>query len=486
MSVIGGPIPGVAQATVDLIERTLYDPSTGFANARTIADRLRPQGITYNQVKAVLAAQASNQQLKPNRMRQKDYDTITCRVGKCYQIDLAEMKWYARYNNPNPNNTATASRDAARYVCCCIDVGSRYVHAVGMKNKQASECLRAIKECFTVMGVPETLTSDREGGFEGRQVQTYLRSNTVTWFPNGPDRGKSTTYLVERWVRTLREKLRAYMRSYNTRRYIDVLDKLVISYNTQRHGSIKVTPEQAFTGEKLPEDAVRRHDTSYLQVGDVVRLAKKLRLFQKGTEVKSWTKQTYTIVNRDSATGRGKYVSTPSIDKIGRRFVIQSNKDPSTFHEALHYNLQKVDMKTLRTFKPDKTGERVKGASYKKQRKEDAIESRRQADDILQENVLTKPRQRNPPKALGKAAPAAKKVTFQKSRQNKVNPKQPVKKQTSYKRGDHVSVYFPQEKRSYRGVVRAVNKRSLRVYYEEDNTESLVYYPYTMVKRLAR
>ena len=51
--------------------------------------------------------------------------------------------------------------------------------------------------------------------------------------------------VIERFNRTIKEKIFKYFSANNTRKYIDVLDLLVDQYNNTIHSSIKMTPVEA-------------------------------------------------------------------------------------------------------------------------------------------------------------------------------------------------------------------------------------------------
>ena len=51
--------------------------------------------------------------------------------------------------------------------------------------------------------------------------------------------------MIERFNRTIKEKLFKYFSANNTRKYIAVLDLLVDQYNNTNHSSIKITPVEA-------------------------------------------------------------------------------------------------------------------------------------------------------------------------------------------------------------------------------------------------
>ena len=51
--------------------------------------------------------------------------------------------------------------------------------------------------------------------------------------------------VIERFKRTIQEKLFKYFSANNTRKFVDVLDLLVDQYNNKIHSSIKITPKEA-------------------------------------------------------------------------------------------------------------------------------------------------------------------------------------------------------------------------------------------------
>ena len=51
--------------------------------------------------------------------------------------------------------------------------------------------------------------------------------------------------VVERWIRTMKEKMWKYFTDNNTNVHIDILLDLVKDYNNTKHSSIKMTPVEA-------------------------------------------------------------------------------------------------------------------------------------------------------------------------------------------------------------------------------------------------
>ena len=108
--------------------------------------------------------------------------------------------------------------------------------------------------------------------------------------------------VVERWIRTMKEKMWKDFTTNSTNVYINVLPDLVREYNNTRHSSIKITPAEA--SEKKNEFKVWK--TLYpncldildinpkFSVGDKVRISKKKELFEKGYTTR-WTEEIFTI-----------------------------------------------------------------------------------------------------------------------------------------------------------------------------------------------
>ena len=109
--------------------------------------------------------------------------------------------------------------------------------------------------------------------------------------------------VVEKWIRTMKEKMWKYFSAKSTNVYMNVLSDLVKECNNTRHSSIKMTPVKA--SKKENELEVRRnlypeHLEVYdikpkFSVGDKVRISKKKKTFEKGYTTR-WTEEILTIV----------------------------------------------------------------------------------------------------------------------------------------------------------------------------------------------
>ena len=109
--------------------------------------------------------------------------------------------------------------------------------------------------------------------------------------------------VVERFNRTLKEKMFRYFTATDANRYIDILQDLVAAYNNTYHRSIKTTPNSVTeTNEDKIRNVLYKDETNELlnfkfRVGDYVRMSKYKSVFQKGY-TKNWTEEKFQIIER--------------------------------------------------------------------------------------------------------------------------------------------------------------------------------------------
>ena len=100
---------------------------------------------------------------------------------------------------------------------------------------------------------------------------------------------KDKAVVVERFNRTMKERMWRYFSANNAHMYYDILDTLISSYNAKYHRSIKMSPKDASL--KKNETKVYKNlygDLSALEpqqpkfkVGDNVRISKKSLCLRK-------------------------------------------------------------------------------------------------------------------------------------------------------------------------------------------------------------
>ena len=109
--------------------------------------------------------------------------------------------------------------------------------------------------------------------------------------------------VCERWNRTIKEKMYKRFTMQNNTVYIDILPKILASYNNSKNRSIGMTPNEA----RKPENYGKVYFNLYgdlaesqngkptFKIGDTVRISKyKRKTFDKGY-TPNWTEEVFVI-----------------------------------------------------------------------------------------------------------------------------------------------------------------------------------------------
>ena len=216
---------------------------------------------------------------------------IATHIDAQWQGDLADL------GNLTPKN------DGIRYLLILVDVVSKYVWVEPLRTKSGPVVLDGLKAIFSrTERRPEKIQTDDGKEFLYGGMQDYLKENNIGFFTLKSDKKAA---LAERMVRTLKEKVWRYMHERHTRRYIDVLQDLVSSYNETYHNSIKRAPVEVTVkneGEVLrtlyestwnPRKGLKK-EREIAKVGEFVRISKVKGVFKKGY-VGNWTEEIFVV-----------------------------------------------------------------------------------------------------------------------------------------------------------------------------------------------
>ena len=204
-----------------------------------------------------------------------------------YQCDLADMSKYADTN------------DNFKWIAVIIDVYSRYMWAIPIKNKEVKTTTAALKPFFEEHTPHELMT---DSGVEWETIfEKMLSKFNITHFQNNTKVvGSKALGVVDRSIRTLKNMLyKSFTYKRNTQ-WLNILQKQVRAYNNTPHSFLKNTPDQIYhnpspeyTGRLLEiRSKVNGIPTTY-KVGDKVRIQVK-GLFHRGFEG-NYSKEVYTV-----------------------------------------------------------------------------------------------------------------------------------------------------------------------------------------------
>ena len=164
--------------------------------------------------------------------------TFIYRRRQQMQIDLVDVRHLKEYNR------------GISYLLSAIDVFTRYAFCQPLKSKTAKDTLDGFKKVLKqAKDYPQTCISDRGSEIKNQLFYQFCKENNIKVLHT--DTSIHAAY-VERFNRTLQGLTYRYMTQNETFSYVDVLPKLLESYNNRVHRMIKLSPAQAEKKENHP------------------------------------------------------------------------------------------------------------------------------------------------------------------------------------------------------------------------------------------
>lgn len=230
--------------------------------------------------------QLVNELHKPTRKNFKRRRIVIKGIDDLWQADLAEMCNYAKDNNN------------FRYIMIVIDCFSKYVWAEPLKNKSGPEVTKAMDSIIKgSTRACNNLNTDQGTEFYNVHFKDLMKKYNVNHYSTYTVKKAA---IVERVIRTLKEKLYKYFSLNGSYRWIDILPEIVKQYNNQCHRTIGMKPvEVNKANEKQILSSVYNHvkltGARRYKVGDIVRISKNKHVFSKGY-TPNWTTELFKIV----------------------------------------------------------------------------------------------------------------------------------------------------------------------------------------------
>jgi len=209
-----------------------------------------------------------------------------------------------------------------------INLFSKKLRVITMKNKSSLEVIKVFKEIFKTMK-PMKLRTDRGKEFDNAMFRRFCQINNVNFFTTQNRDIKCA--VVERVNRTIKSKMNKYFTSIGNHRYINYLPQLINSYNNKIHRTIKMAPNEV-NEENEPEVFENMYNTKNLlsligkksirpklKVGDQVRQKLDLSVLDK-SYYPLWTNMVYKIDKIYNKLSRPQYTLEIDGDKLPRRF----------------------------------------------------------------------------------------------------------------------------------------------------------------------
>ena len=215
------------------LEKIYFNPShpASFEGPDRLYKTVKKEGkfkISHSQIKKWIQKQESYSQNKGVKRTFQRGRVIVAGIDDQFDIDLASL---ASYSNEN---------DGYKYLLVVIDIFSRYGWVEPIRDKTSTEIIKAFQKILEKGRIPRRVRSDAAKDFTSTAFKDFLKSEGIHQMITHSE--KQANY-VERFIKTLKSKIFRYMVEHNSPRYIDILEKIVHSYNNTFHTGIRSEPK---------------------------------------------------------------------------------------------------------------------------------------------------------------------------------------------------------------------------------------------------
>ena len=279
-------------------------------------------GIANNEIKQNL--QLAKELHKPIIRNFKKRTVYSGFKDNIWGVDLADMQSPSKYNK------------GIKYLLCAIDVFSKYVWVVPIKDKKGVSIVDVFQEILKESNwieanskgrKPNKIWVDKGSQFYNNSFKKGLKDNDIEMHSI---HNKEKSAVAERFIRTLKSKIFKHMTAISKNVYFDVLDDIVNKYNNTVHRTIKMKPIDVKDNTYADSKKEVNDKISKFKVGDPLRISKYKNICAK-RYTPTWP-ENFFIVNKNKITVPWTYV----INNLNREEII------GTFFEK---ELQKTNQK---------------------------------------------------------------------------------------------------------------------------------------------
>jgi len=327
-------LPVISASEIGGILAALYaDPSTRLNGRDRFYARVKSMyyGITKQEVMNFLSKQETHQLHQGVYKEKMVRPIITKKPLRHLQFDLIIMENEARANG------------GYKIIFTCIETFSKYAWAYPQKGKFAAQTVQSLSnviENIKSMGytAPGVIQSDNALEFTAKETEEFFDLHGIKHITSRTYTPQSQG-CVERFNRTLKQMIYQHFTESGCKKYIDILPRLLINYNSAMNTSIGMSPEAALGNRKsvhkkltanaraVMANGGRQH--TKLVVGDTVRIALssidsnvRKDIFRKSYK-QNWSVELFTVAKITKAgrnVGQLFYVKNASGDDYNQQF----------------------------------------------------------------------------------------------------------------------------------------------------------------------
>jgi hypothetical protein len=207
-------------------------------------------------------------------------------VDDLYQADLVEMIPYSKVNN------------GYKYIMTVINCFTKFAHAVPLKTKSAQDVAIALEPILKQNKMKHFQTDQGTEWFNSK-VGLLMKKYNINHYNSYSEKKAS---IVERFNRTLKEKMWTMFTAQGSYKWLTLLPKLVVKYNNTKHRTIGMKPKDVnrknatLVMQNINKATFRQKNirAPKFKINDSVRISRYKTTFRKGY-LPNWTNEIFTI-----------------------------------------------------------------------------------------------------------------------------------------------------------------------------------------------
>jgi transposase InsO family protein len=216
---------------------------------------------------------------------------VVSSIGIEWESYLADMALLKEHNN------------GYSYFIVFIDDFSKFAYAKPLKTKTAKEVATVLKEILenNKKIIPLIIRTDQGGEFVNTQFNVLLKSYGIRHWVTQNEQKCS---IAERLIKSLKNKIYRYFTLTQELNWINILQKVIDTYNHTFHRSIGMTPvevnknnEDKVWKKLQPPKNIKKPLNFKFDIGDKVRISVLRKAFEREYDIK-WTVEFFIVADR--------------------------------------------------------------------------------------------------------------------------------------------------------------------------------------------
>jgi hypothetical protein len=293
----------------NLLTEIYYDESHpgGYSTAKKLYDAAKTKWpLTLKDVENWLSKEIVYTLHKPARKRWKRNRIIVKHIDEQWQADLVDMQLFKRTNSGHG------------FILTVIDIFSKFAWAKPIKTKTGVNVRNALEEIFKER-VPSSIQTDKGTEFLNPSVKNLFKNYGVHHFTS---RTPVKCAVVERFNRTLKNKMFKFFAKIGRRRFVESLPKIIDAYNNTIHTTTKRRPVEVNVNNEhqVYKNMYVNNVKANLKPGEKVRVKYDLNKLDRGYYA-NWSDAIYTIKAHKLGTDKPLYkIVDYKYQTVDRRF----------------------------------------------------------------------------------------------------------------------------------------------------------------------